>query len=159
MKPIVVSETIHAPIDLVFQIASDIPNAADRIRGITEIEMLSDGPMGEGTKWRETRIMFGKKATETMWVIKWDPPNEYVVEARSCGTHYLTPITFEEVEPGITKMTFTFTGTPETFMAKVLSKVFAAMTKSLVKCLVADLADIKAACESAHASSESTETV
>ncbi|HCT46067.1 MAG: hypothetical protein CMJ35_04895 [Phycisphaerae bacterium] len=156
MKPIIVSETINAPIERVFQIASNIPDAAENIEGITAIETLKEAPpapdnngvVGMGYTWRETRIMLGKKATEDMSITQWTPPNAYCVEARSHGTHYLTDITFDQTDEHTIRITMSFNATPESFMAKVMMKVFAAMTKHLVKCLQADLADIKVKAES-----------
>ncbi|MEL7485039.1 MAG: SRPBCC family protein, partial [Planctomycetota bacterium] len=74
MKAIHVSETVNASIEDVFAVASDIANAAERIGGIDSVEMLTEGPVGMGTKWRETRTMFGKQADETMWITAWEPP-------------------------------------------------------------------------------------
>jgi hypothetical protein len=45
-------------------------------------------------------------------------------------------------------VTATFVGTPETFGAKLTWRIFFFMKKSVAKCLSADLADVKAACES-----------
>lgn len=156
MSNITVSEEINAPIDRVFAIASNIPNAAESIGGIELIETLEEaapaennnGIVGLGYKWRETRIMFGKKATEDMWITEWSPPTKYSVEARSHGCHYLTDITFESLDEQTSRITMSFNGTPETFMAKVMMKVFAFMTKKLVECLQNDLRDIKSVAES-----------
>lgn len=49
----------------VFEAISDLEHAAERIGAIKEIEMLTDGPVGKGTRWRETRLMFGKECTES----------------------------------------------------------------------------------------------
>lgn len=155
MKPISVTETIHAPRDRVFAIASDIPHAAETIRGIESIEVLAEapaaennlGPVGKGFAWRETRIMFGKKATEDMTITGWNPPTAYTVEAHSHGAHYVSVLTFEEAGPDETRMTMTFNATPQTFMAKVMMKVFSAMTKHLTKCIAEDLEDVKRAAE------------
>ncbi len=163
MNTITVSETVHAPLDRVFAVATDIPNCHTYITAIESIETLSEAPpadnnlapVGLGYTWRETRIMFGKKATEDMTITKWSPPNSYTVEARSCGCHYLTNITFAQQpieQPDsptpTTTMTMSFNATPETFMAKLMMKIFAMMTKKLIKCLEEDLRDIKAAAES-----------
>lgn len=155
MSTISVTETINAPRERVFAIASDIPNAAGFVRGIEKIEVLSEappspdnlGPVGKGFAWRETRVMFGKKATETMSITGWNPPVAYTAEAHSHGAHYLSLFTFTETEPGVTRVTMSFSATPETFMARVMMKIFSAMTKHLVKCLANDLRDIKAAAE------------
>ncbi|MFK7760371.1 MAG: SRPBCC family protein [Phycisphaerales bacterium] len=160
---ITVSETINAPLDRVFAVASDIPNCASFIKSIETIETLNEaplapdniGPVGKGYTWRETRIMFGKVATEDMTITQWSPSTGYIVEARSHGSHYLSSFTFESVEnqdanPS-TRMTMSFTGTPETFMAKVMMKVFTKLFKKLTvkltTCLEDDLRDIKIAAE------------
>jgi len=152
---ITVSETINAPIDRVFAIASDIPNCEGFIRGIETIETLEEappapenlGPVGKGYTWRETRIMFGKKAIEDMSITVWSPPTGYTVEARSHGSHYLSEFTFDQIDDHSTRITMSFNAVPETFGAKVLMKVFAFMTKKLTKYLVDDLKDIKTTAE------------
>lgn len=152
---ITVTETINAPIDRVFAVASDIPNCADFIEGIESIETLTEAPpapdnlglVGKGYAWRETRIMFGKKATEDMSITGWNPSTSYTVEARSHGSHYVSVLSFESIDENTTKMSMSFNATPETVMAKILMKVFAAMTKKLTKCLQDDLRDIKVAAE------------
>jgi hypothetical protein len=147
MKPIVVSEIIDASAEAVFAAATDLPHAAERIKGITKIEMLTDGPVGVGTRWRETRVMFGREAAETMWITEFQPPRRYVVEARSHGTHYLTPITVEPLEPGRSKITMSFGAKPESLMAKIMMTLFAGMAGKIARCLHDDLRDIKRFCE------------
>jgi carbon monoxide dehydrogenase subunit G len=158
MPTITATETIHAPAERVFAVVTDIPRAAERIRGIEKIEVLSTAsagghpsaapPVGPGFTWRETRTMMGRQATETMSITVWDPPRGYTVEARSYGNHYRTPITVEPLGPGTTRLTMTFHITPETLLAKVLTRLFSFMNKHLAKCMQDDLRDIKAFCES-----------
>lgn len=150
MKPIEVSETVHAPIESVFSVASNIPSAVETIRGIDAIEMLTDGPVGEGTKWRETRTFLGKRAEETMWIVEWHPPTRYVVEARSHGTHYLTTIRLEDIGQHETRVTYSMLAEPETLMSRVFMVLFAGMKKLVIKCFSEDLADIKRVCEAAE---------
>ena len=64
MADITVSTHVYAPLERVFEVYTQIDKAAERIPGITDLEVLSEGPFGEGTRWRETRVMFKKKATE-----------------------------------------------------------------------------------------------
>jgi uncharacterized membrane protein len=158
MPTITASETIHAPAERVFAIAADIPSAAERIRGIDKIEVLATATaaaadpaapaVGLGFTWRETRTMMGRQATEVMTITAWDPPGGYTVEARSCGSHYRTPITVEPLTPDTTRLTMTFHITPETLLAKVMTRLFSFMNKYLAKCMQDDLRDIKAVCES-----------
>lgn len=65
---ITLSRTVNASPEQVWCVFTYIPAAADTLSGVEGIEMLSEPPYGVGTRWRETRTMFGKKATEEMWV-------------------------------------------------------------------------------------------
>lgn len=150
MKPIVVSETVHAPIESVFAVVSDIPNAAGTISGINSIEMLTEGPVGVGTRWREERTFLGKAATETMWITEWHPPTRYAVEARSHGTHYLTTMQLEEIGQHETRVSLSMLAEPETMVSRVFMVLFAGMKKQVIRCFAEDLRDIKRACEAAE---------
>ncbi len=66
-------QQVAAPPEKVFAMMSDFANAPQRISGISKVEMLTDGAVGVGTKFKETRVMLGKEATETMEVTTFDP--------------------------------------------------------------------------------------
>lgn len=139
---------IQAPIEKVFTVFSDLSKLEDRVQGIQAIEVL-EGPlqMEVGTKWKETRIFFGKEATEIMWVTALNPSHNYVVEAESNGTKYRSEYTFTETDTG-TQVAMTFSGKPQTFIAKLFGLLFAFMAGSLKKTLIQDLEDLKVVCES-----------
>ena len=147
MASVCVEKDIAAPVERVFETLSDIPNADETISGITKIEMLSDGPVGVGTRWRETRVMFGKQATEEMEITEFNPNKNYVVEAESMGCHYRTDIRFQESELG-TKVEMEFGAKPITFFAKLMTPVSWMMRGTMAKCLNKDLDDCKLVCES-----------
>ncbi len=137
---------IDATPEQVFDTCSDLPNASEMIRGIKSIEILSEGPIGEGTRWRETRVMLGREATEEMWFSEFVRPERYVVEADSHGTKYLTDFTFVPEQKG-TRVHLRFQAHPRTMFAKMMSPLAKMMTKTLQKCLTDDLEDVKQACE------------
>lgn len=142
------SITINAPRERVFEICSDLRNAPSRIPEITRIEVLGDGPVGKGTQWRETRKMFGKEHTELMEIAEFRAPEFYAMTAHNCGTGYYTTFDFKADGPASTTVTFTFQGTPTTFMARAMGAIMAPMMKWMMrKCLVSDLTAIKRACE------------
>ncbi len=62
--------TIHRHIaaapDRVFATITDIPNTPTVISAIASVALLTDGPVGPGTRWRETRRLLGHAATETL---------------------------------------------------------------------------------------------
>ncbi len=127
----------------VFDVISDLEHAADRISGIESVEVLTDGPMAVGTRWRETRVMFKKKCTEEMEVVEVDPPHGYRVTAESCGCLYDTAMT---VTPDGDEMILemSFNSTPRTFMAKLMSPLGKIMMGPMKKLVNQDLADLKA---------------
>jgi len=143
MKDIVATTHIDAPPPAVFEVCTDFAGAANRISAITKIEVLTPGPVGKGTRFRETRKMFGKEATETMEVIEFTPGRSYVLGAESCGCRYRTEFTVTPSGSG-SDVTIHFRGTPQTFMAKVMGTIMAPMMSGMLrKCLDGDLADIK----------------
>ncbi len=150
MAPLSVTETIAAPCERVFALATDLAAAPERIAGIESVEMLSDGPFGVGTRWRESRKMMGKLATEEMWITACDPPRSYTAEAESCGCHYVSTLTFEpggESTGQTTQATFTFEGRPTTLLARLMTPLQGLMVGSLRKMIAADLADLRRAAE------------
>ena len=85
MPSVEVERTIAAPPDRAFRIATDLENLAATVSGIDSVEVLTEGPVGEGSRWRETRTMMGRPATEEMWVTAFEAPRRFVVEAESHG--------------------------------------------------------------------------
>lgn len=145
----VVSEHIGATPEAVFALASDFAGAAERISGITKVEMLTQGPVGIGTRFRETRVMFGKEASETMEVVDFQPGRSYTLRAHNCGCEYRTKVSVGAASGGAgSELTFEFAGTPLTTVAKVMSGLMGWMMKgACVKAIRQDLADVKKAAE------------
>ena len=146
MGSVVVEGQINARVEQVFAVMSDIPNAANMISGITKIEMLTEGAVGVGTRWKETRLMFGKEATEEMGITEFIPNHSYVVESDSCGARYRTEIRFFAAAGG-TKVRMDFGAKPQTLFAKVMQPLSWMMRGAILKCLEKDLADVKTICE------------
>lgn len=147
MKPIVVTRSIAAPPQRVWESITDFEHAADRISGIKSCEVLTDGPVGVGTRFRETRAMFGKEATEEMEIVEFEPPSHYTVQADSCGMHYRSEM---RVAPdgGGSRLEMHMGGTPTTTMAKLMSPIMGRLFAGAArKAIAKDLDDIAAHCE------------
>lgn len=143
MPSFTITKHIPHPVEAVFATASDFPNAAENVEGIVRVEMLTEGPVGLGTRFKETRIMFKREASETMEVTRWEPPRCYVLSADSHGCKYESTLTFESVDDGAgTQVSMTFDARPYKFMAKVMAVVFRPMFKSCMKLIEKDLDDI-----------------
>ena len=138
----------------VFQYAADFPNAAATISGITKVEMLTEGDIGVGTRFRETRLMFGREAVEEMEVTAFSPGSSYTVEADSCGSHFRTEMTMEPDGEG-TMITMETHVTATTLMAKLMAPMAALMAGTMQQCLKGDLQDLRQRVQSdAEASDE-----
>lgn len=132
----------------IWKVITDIENCTDRISGIEKIEILERPESGlVGLKWRETRTLFGKTATEVMWITDVVENQSYDVRAESHGSVYESRLSIgEEGDNHILKMDFD--GQPQTLLAKLMMITMGWMFKGATeKALKQDLEDIKAAVE------------
>lgn len=143
-----VEVNVDAPVVHVWRIASDIENSAATISGIEKIEVL-EKPHDEGIvglKWRETRTLFGKTATEVMWITE-AGDHYYVTEAQSHGSEYRTRVQAAPAGNG-TRLGTEFEARALTFGARVASALLGFMMKGAVrKALLQDLEDVKSVAE------------
>jgi hypothetical protein len=141
------SISINAGRERVFGVFCDLDKAAARISAIIRIEVLS-GPtqLNVGTRWRKTRTMFGREATEEMWVTAYEQDVSYVAEAESRGTHYRSEYRFTPDGRG-TRVDLTFEGTPLTVGARLAGAIGGLFAGAAKKALHQDLIDLKRACE------------
>lgn len=147
MTSISVARVVKADPDRVWTVFTDLPRATERLSGVVEIEMLTETEFGEGTRWRETRQMFGRSATEEMWVSAVAPQEFYTVEADSAGTHYTSTYRFAP-HPDGTEVTFEFQADVQGTMARILAMATRWIANGMVeKQLRADLDDLADACE------------
>ena len=143
MTTVTVKEQINAPPEAVFAVVTNHAALPDIVSGIKSIQVLTDGPVGIGTKIRETRVMFGREASEEMEFTQFDPPHSFLLEAYNHGAHYRTAHQFDPVGQG-TLVTVTFAASGTNFFAKIMSAVMGPlMKKTLARLLQQDLADIK----------------
>ncbi|MBX3352373.1 MAG: SRPBCC family protein [Phycisphaeraceae bacterium] len=143
MYGITVSSHVDAPIERVFEVFTDFPNAASYISAIRRVEMLTPPPVGVGTRFRETRVMMGREATEEMTIAEFEPPRRVTLTAASHGARYTSAFHFAPEGIGTT-VTFEFTGQPVSFLAKALSAItMPLMKKTLIKCVAQDMEDAR----------------
>jgi hypothetical protein len=139
---------IHASKADIWAAITDLRGSVDRISGIEEVEILEEPADGlVGLKWRETRTLFGKTATETMWITKAVPEAYYQTRAESHGAVYISKMAIVE-ENGQNHLRMEFRGEAQTFFAKIMSALMGAMMKGATqKAMQQDLEDIKASLE------------
>ena len=119
---VTVETEVAAPPDVVFATMADIAHWPEFIGGIERVELLTDGPMRVGTRFRETRTMFGRSASEEMTVAELVPPHRLVLTAENHGTRYVAT---HEVTPTANgaRLALTFAGTPVTVAARLFSVI------------------------------------
>lgn len=143
----VAKETTASPAD-VWDVVTDLEASVATMRGITAVERLDDGGDFEvGTRWRETRVMFGREATEELEVTAVDEGRSYTVEADNRGTHYVSELIVEPAGDGaVIRMTFGAEqgGRLNRLLASTVGRAFEGATR---KALQQDLDDIAAAAE------------
>jgi hypothetical protein len=139
---IAVDAVVDATPHVTFATATDIGAWPQIISAIQAVDMLTCGPMAVGTRFRETRLMFGRQATEEMTVAELDPPRRFVLTAFNHGTAYRAEHVFEPEDAG-TRMTLAFEGRPTTLLARLFTPLGLLFLGTLKRQLEADLADLK----------------
>jgi hypothetical protein len=79
---IYVHATLPAPPAAVWDVITDVAHADRVFRSVHDSELVSDGPFGVGTVWREKRTLFGHRGEEELEVVECDPPMSLAVETR-----------------------------------------------------------------------------
>ena len=141
-----VEADIAAPPEVVYTVVTDIAHWQDFIRAIERLEILNSGPIAVGTKFRETRVMLGRSATEEMTVATLDPPRRFDLTAENHRTRYRARHDIEPL-PGGTRLHLTFEGTAVTLGAKLGMAIGFLFKGAVKKQLQSDFADIKAEAE------------
>lgn len=140
---------IEKPITDVWKTTIDFKNCFSYIESIVKIEII-DEPKDTliGFKWKETRVMLGKEATETMWITDYVENEYYQTRAESHGSVYTSRLSLENVG-GNTKLMMSFSAEAQTIVVKVFSFCMGLLLKgSMKKVLTRDLNNIKTHLES-----------
>lgn len=135
---------IQASVEQVWPTITDIAHCQQVISAIIDIKVLNTPEQGLiGLKWQETRLMFGKKATETMWITEAEKPLYYCTRAESHGSVYLTKMSLDS-QGTKTRLIMNFSAYGQTLWVRLISRIMAPLLKkSLLKSLHQDLVDIK----------------
>jgi uncharacterized membrane protein len=100
MATITVSSQIASPVAAVFERFTDLEGSPRRVSGIKAIEMLSTGPFGRGTRWRETREVLGLTDSAEMEVTAYERDRTYTITHHKMGARIDTVFTFAPAEGG-----------------------------------------------------------
>lgn len=145
MAMLTVSRDVDAPAATVWAIITDLAGAPERLSSVIAVDVLEGPEFRVGTRWRETRTMFGRTATEEMTVSAVEPGRSYTTEADSHNAHYTSAMSVTPTGAGC-RLTMTFEGQPHGFAARVMAVtlgwLLAGQTR---KAMARDLDEIAAA--------------
>lgn len=146
MTTVTVSTEIAAPVDQVFRHFIDIEQAAQRVSGIRGIEMMTPGPFGPGTRWRETREVLGRLDSAEMEVTAFDRNRAYTITHHKGGARIDTVFSFVKSGDG-TQVTIEFTLDSQGMPPGLLSPLGWLISGKIRDVLSQDLADLKKSAE------------
>lgn len=134
---------IDAPPESVFDVVSDFEHSPDRIEWFERVEMLTDGPTRVGSRWRETRVMKGKRSSEDWELTAYEPPSHFSAYCDSQGydVNYTMRV---EPEGSGSKLSLEMTTSPRTFVGKLMTPLEWLMAGMMRKIVLKDLESTKA---------------
>lgn len=149
MFNISLSKRIDAPIETVFETATDLQRAAEHMRGIERIELETTLPVCVGTRWRETRKMLGREDTQTLEITAFNPPNGYTIGCENCGSYFESEFRFEPAAGSMTDVTLDVRCEARSLLAKLMSPISNLMFGKVMRtCMEDDLEDLARVSES-----------
>ncbi|MGI8313589.1 SRPBCC family protein [Halobacillus mangrovi] len=91
---------IKKPIEEVFEAATDFRKSPEMMDAVVEVEILSDGPVKEGYKFKETREIRGRKASSVIEVTDFEQNKHYSVRSVQNGLDLRYHYKFVETTEG-----------------------------------------------------------
>jgi carbon monoxide dehydrogenase subunit G len=146
MARFILSKSVAAPPAAVFAVLTDSERIQAAVPAIKRIEKLTPGPFGVGTQLRETRVMFGREATETFEVTAFEPARLFTLSAVSCGTEFHCEHRFVP-EAGGTRLELEVTTRAVSLFAKLMWPLGLLMAGPMKKAMLKDLDAIARAAE------------
>ena len=146
MPKLRVTNEIAAPVEDVFNLFTDIENAAERVSAIQEIKVMSTGPFNLGTRWNETREVLGRIDNAQMEITSFERNKAYTVTHHKGGVRIDTIFTFEPSASG-TNVSIEFELNSQGLPPGLLSPLEWAVGGKVRHALSDDLDDLKQSIE------------
>ena len=140
---VVITRTIAAPIEKVFNTVADISEYSKAVPHIVKVEFLSDTKRGIGTRFRETRLMNSREAATELEVTEFSDNDRVRMVADSHGTVWDTIFTVKA--KGVqTELRAAMEGRAYKLLPKIMNRLIGGMVKKAVE---KDMDLVKTYCE------------
>ena len=148
------TRTIDAPLEKVFSAVASIDEFSKAIPDIKKVEFLTEQTTGVGTRFIETREMWGKEAATELEVTEYVENDRIRLVAESGYTLWDSLFTVEPAGEQ-TRLVLKMDATPLKFRARFLNLFMGTMIK---KAIAQDMDAVKVYCER-ETSTESADTI
>lgn len=148
--------TVDAPTDAVWRVLTHVEGFEAVLSGVTHVERLAGVGYAIGTRWRETRTVMGREASEELEVVGIDDGRSTMLAAESNGLAHRTEFTLEPVRSAgggdgtLLRMRFSGTYVSPSWLQRAMAKLTSGIGMRVTRTMMQrDLDDIAAAAEAA----------
>lgn len=120
---------ISKPKDEVFHFATDFDNSQKVMPNVVKVEKLTEGPLGVGTRYKETREIRGKEASTVLEVIEYEPSSKFSVKSELEGLETIYHYYFDDQDVAETKVKFDCVINASSFKMKLIKPLFKMIMK------------------------------
>ncbi|WP_422754344.1 SRPBCC family protein [Micromonospora sp. WMMD708] len=137
MSTVAVTDVIEASAVDVWELLTDLPVRVDWLCTVSSVELLTPGPFGPGTAWRETRTRpDGGDQAEEFLVLTAEPPHRLVLASPGSGVDYRITWTLRAVQRrrrACTAVTVEHRALPTTPYGRVMALLFGGLAARTVE--------------------------
>ncbi len=136
-----------ALIEVVWSTISAVGEYPGRVSSYVRVEYQTPERGGIGTKWRQTRSVFGREHAQVLNVVGWEPPVYLETKAKESGAEYTTIYRLTEAD-GSTEVSVRFEVEATSVIGAVFQRLMGGrLMASTREAMERDLADLTAAAE------------
>jgi hypothetical protein len=137
---------VAASVERVFEVFTDVERSAERVSNIQKIQMLTVGDVKLGSRWLETREVFGRPDSAEMEVTAFERNRTYTITHRKAGARIDAVFAFAPEDEG-TRVEVEFILGSDGLPPGALGPVRLAIANKVRDVIGHDLEDLKAAIE------------
>lgn len=131
----------------VFAVLSDLSSAAAHLKQVTALERLTPGPVGLGTKFSETRRVWGREHTQVLCITRFESPSRLTLAVEKPSMTTASDFQLSPDGAG-TRVRFGLDVQDHTFLAKAfVLLLFPLLARAIQGAARHDLEDLRATIE------------